>query len=287
MRSEQERAERGAAPDAPWAALDRQAHQVRTPCGDGEMVWRVWGTGGTPLVLLHGGAGSWLHWIRTIPAFAGKRRVVVPDLPGLGGSAAPASGAQGGEIAAIVAAGLESVLGPDVPFDLAGFSFGGVMAGLIAADRRSTRSLTLIGSGGLGVIRNSPPLERVRDKTGADREAAHRVNLGRWMIADPTRIDQLAIAIQDWNSQHARLDSRPIGVSDVLLSALPKVAAPVAGIWGAQDHAVQAEPERPEAVLRGLRPDLRFRIVPDAGHWVAYEAPELFIEALRAVLRPA
>jgi hypothetical protein len=50
-------------------------------------------------------------------------------------------------------------------------------------------------------------LERVRDKTGEALAEAHRTNLLRIMIADPARIDALAIAIQDWNASHARLDS--------------------------------------------------------------------------------
>jgi len=251
------------------------------------MVWRSWGDGGRPLVLLHGGAGSWLHWIDTIPAFAATRRVVAPDLPGLGGSALPPECASGDDLAAIVAAGLDEVTGRDSPCDLVGFSFGGVMAGLMASCRPAVRSLTLVGSGGLGVIRGTKPLQRVRDKTGTARDEAHRANLHAWMIADPARIDRRAIAIQDWNSRHARFDSRPIGVSDLLLAVLPNLEAPVTGIWGALDHAMQGEPHRAAAALRAVRPATGFRIIPDTGHWVAYERPDLFVPTLREVLAAA
>ena len=37
-----------------------------TPCGDGDLVWHIFGNG-PPLVLLHGGFGRWSHWIRNIP----------------------------------------------------------------------------------------------------------------------------------------------------------------------------------------------------------------------------
>lgn len=57
------------------------------------------------------------------------------------------------------------------------------------------------------------------------------------MIADGARIDALAIAIQDWNSQHARLDSpaliageRPLAVS------LPRLRVPVNAIRGERDQ---------------------------------------------------
>ena len=252
------------------------------------MVWRVWGAG-EPLVLLHGGAGSWLHWLKTIEAFRGERLVVVPDLPGLGESAEPpTTGVQNGAgalVAGIVAAGLAEVLGETGRADLVGFSFGGVMAGLVAA-QRPVRSLTLVGSGGLGVIRGGARLERVRDKEGAAREQAHRTNLHRWMIADPARIDAAAVAIQDWNSRHARFDSRGVGTSDGLLTAWPAVKNPVAGIWGEHDHAVQGETDRPRAVLQRLQPGSRFEVVAGAGHWVAYEAAEAFAAALRGLLTP-
>ena len=271
-----------------WTALEQAAEEIRTPCGDGEMVWRSWGAGGDPLVLLHGGAGSWLHWIETIPAFAGDRRVVAADLPGLGSSASPPHDADGPAIAAIVAEGLKRVVGAQTQVDLAGFSFGGVVAGLAAASGAiRLRSLTLVGSGGLGVITTTARLERVRDKTGAERDEANRTNLHRWMIADAAAIDARAIAIQDWNSRHARLDSRPVGVSGLLLGALPRVSAPVAGIWGAADHAVQGDTGRVEAALRLVCRNLRFEVVPRAGHWVAYEAPEAFERALRICLEGA
>jgi 2-hydroxy-6-oxonona-2,4-dienedioate hydrolase len=270
----------------PWADLDARSSRMRTICGDGEMVWRSWGEGDQPLVLLHGGAGSWLHWIHTIPAFIATHRVIAPDLPGLGDSAAPLKGAGGADIAAIIAAGLDSVIGKDTSCDLVGFSFGGVMAGLVASIRRPVRSVTLVGSGGLGVIRGSAALQRVRDKTDAARDEAHRANLHAWMIADPARIDPLAVAIQDWNSRRARLDSRPIGVSNVLLAALPKVDARIVGIWGARDHSVQGEPQRAEAALRAVRPDASFHVIADSGHWVAYETPDAFAQTLRET-RPA
>jgi 2-hydroxy-6-oxonona-2,4-dienedioate hydrolase len=270
----------------PWAELDARSSTMRTPCGDGEMLWRSWGEGDLPLVFLHGGAGSWLHWIHTIPAFAATHRVIAPDLPGLGDSASPPKGAGGADIASIISAGLDRVIGKDASCELIGFSFGGVMAGLVASIRRPVRSLTLVGSGGLGVIRGTTPLQRVRDKADAARDEAHRANLHAWMIADSTRIDPLAVAIQDWNSRHARLDSRPIGVSDLLLPALPKVDAPIVGIWGARDHALQGEPQRAEAALRAVRPDTDFRVIAGAGHWVAYETPDAFAQALRET-RPA
>ena len=78
------------------AALDRASTRCTTPLvtplvtalGDGHIVWRCWGQG-KPLVLLHGGTGSWMHWIRNVEALSHDMMVVVPDLPGSGESASP------------------------------------------------------------------------------------------------------------------------------------------------------------------------------------------------------
>ena len=70
------------------ATVEASARVYRTPSGEGEMVWRAWGDG-APLLLLHGGSGSWTHWIRTIPTLARTYQLWVPDLPGLGDSAMP------------------------------------------------------------------------------------------------------------------------------------------------------------------------------------------------------
>jgi pimeloyl-ACP methyl ester carboxylesterase len=37
--------------------------------------------------------------------------------------------------------------------------------------------------------------------------------------------------------------------------------------------------------LRGLRPDADVRMIPGAGHWVAYEAPEQFHAMLLEMLK--
>src|SRR5487761_2706101 len=97
--------------------IERQSVRQETPCGDGSMVWRLWndtGDGNAPLVVLfHGGAGSWRHWVRTIPALARHYRVLVPDLPGLGDSAYPPVSDDAASVATVVAAGLDAVVGAD------------------------------------------------------------------------------------------------------------------------------------------------------------------------------
>jgi len=264
--------------------LSAAALRRTTPCGSGEMVWHLWGEG-PPLVLLHGGAGSWRHWARNIPVLACGRTVLAADLPGLGETAMPPEPHTPEGVGTIVADGLRRLLPDGVVCDLIGFSFGALIAGhTAAAVPERVRSLTLLGAGALGVPRGAIQLERVRDKTGPARLAAHRTNLARLMIADPARIDALALEIQEWNTRHARLTSVRFATSASLSEALARVPAPVAAIWGERD--APAAPDLPGrvAALRRVRPDARVRIIPGAGHWVAYEAPEAVHAALNELL---
>src|SRR3954464_13139903 len=99
------------------------ARRLTTPCGDGDIVWHVWGDPrAEPLVLLHGGSGSWTHWIRNVEALAAAGRwVVVPDLPGFGDSAVPPGNKDADGVAEASGDGLRALLGA-VPVDVAGFS---------------------------------------------------------------------------------------------------------------------------------------------------------------------
>src|SRR3954451_9981126 len=113
------------------AALDRASTRHATPAGAGDIVWRIWGRG-EPLVLLHGGTGSWLHWIRNVEDLSQDFRVIVPDIPGSGESATSETPTTADRIAASMLAGLDVLIGGDTAFAIAGFSMGGMIAGHIA-----------------------------------------------------------------------------------------------------------------------------------------------------------
>ncbi|WP_372620349.1 alpha/beta fold hydrolase [Falsiroseomonas sp.] len=266
--------------------LDRAATRIETPCGDGIMVWRVWNAGaGSPLVLLHGGSGSWRHWVKQIAHHAPRRCVIAPDLPGLGDSAMPPEPHDPPHSARIAAAGLRQVLG-EQRAELVGFSFGANVAGHVAAELGDAiRSLMLVGAGSLGMPRNAVPLEKVRDKAGEARLAAHRFNLHSLMIADPARIDDLALAIQERNTVLARFRSRGFANATMLKQALARTSMPLCALWGERDQVAFGHiPERIAAV-REVRPDAMAEVVPNAGHWTMYEAPEAFGAVMDRFLR--
>jgi pimeloyl-ACP methyl ester carboxylesterase len=281
-------------PQAVVDALQNQATRYETPCGDGRMVWHLWDKsyGTAPVVVLfHGGAGSWRHWIRNIPVLVETYRVLAPDLPGLGESDFPPDGDNAEPVARIVADGIDDIVGSETSFDVVGFSFGGTMAACVGALRGArVRSVTIIGSSGVGSAGSSVRLEKVRHLEGQERRDTHRTNLSRLMIADPAKIDDLAIAIQDWNTVRSRLKTPAISRSGAILRAIDELKSPLNGMWGELD--APANPKGPErvATLRARKPDADIRLIPGTGHWAAYESPEIVNPVLLEMLartRPA
>ena len=281
--------------DDPQTILDRLQHLASrhiTPCGTGQMVWHLWDqSGGTaPVVaLFHGGAGSWRHWVRTIPALLPDWRVLAADLPGLGESDMPPNDQDAFAIAAIVADGIDQIIGPATPFDVVGFSFGATIAACVGALRSAqrgprVRSVTIIGSSGVGPPGSMVKLEKVRHLQGQDRLDTHRINLGRLMIYDPARIDDLAIRIQDWNTIRSRLRTPALSRGGAIMQAIDQLQSPLNAMWGQFD--APANPQGPcrVEVLRAHRPDADIRLLPGTGHWAAYESADVVNPILRQML---
>jgi pimeloyl-ACP methyl ester carboxylesterase len=261
-----------------------EALRIETPCGDGSLVWRVWGSG-PPLVLLHGGYGSWMHWIRNVLVLAREFTVIAADLPGLGESATPPEPHSAEGLARIIVDGLATILPGGERFHLAGFSFGGVLGGHVAALLgEQVRGFTIVGSNGLGLPRQ--PTELKRQKPGGTVDellAIARHNLGVLMIADKGKIDDLAVYIQYKNAPRGRVRSRRFSRTDTLIQALPRVTAQLSGIWGGRDAGAYPYLDERKRVLDEIQPGLRFEIIPGAGHWVAYEAADRFNPVLAEI----
>ena len=266
------------------AAAASETHH--TPCGRGRMVWRRWGNsrpGVTPLVLLHGGSGSWTHWIKVIPAMAATTEVWAADLPGLGDSAMPDAPHTPAVAGAIVADGVRALFPASQQVNLVGFSFGahvGTFAAALLGERLA--SFTISGCAALGIPHNRLEFARERSTMSrAESDAVNRTNLARLMFAEPGRIDALAVHVHSENIRRARFKSRAFASTGEIAETLPRVAAPLRAIWGGRDVLATPSVEARYDILRRSHPELITRTIADAGHWVAYEQPAAFVAAVR------
>src|SRR5204863_6590603 len=105
---------------------------------------------GPPLILVHGLGGSATNWCELAPLLARRRRVLVPDLPGHGRSAAlPAvSGLEPFADRVALVAEREEML----PAAVVGHSLGGMVVLRLALRRPAdVEALVLAGAAGLSI----------------------------------------------------------------------------------------------------------------------------------------
>lgn len=267
-------------------SLDRAAEYIHTPCGTGRIVWRRWG-GGPPVVLLHGGHGSWTHWVRTIEPLARRFTVLAPDLPGMGDSDLPDEPITADSLAAVLVRGLDVVLPAEARFALVGFSFGSLLAGHVAARMGGrVRTLVLAAPSGLGLRRGPAPNLRLLepDMSPAEVAATHRSNLAALMFADPARIDDVALALQAENVRRTRFRARPMALTDALARVLPQIRTRIHAVWGDADVTAAPFFEERRALFQAADPAHRLHLLEGAGHWVQYEAADRFNRLLDDLL---
>lgn len=253
-----------------------------SPYAGGELFWQYWQAENPstrpPLILLHGGFGSWNHWFRNIPALRAERDVWTVDLPGLGRSGDMPEPHTTEHFARILLAGFDHLLGADRPFALAGFSFGAMIGGCLAAlaGSRCTRC-TLIGAAGFGDLHVQVPLLAPPGPAtpAAEADAIQRENLARLMLYDRRLIDDLAVYLHGDNLARHRFRSRRLAGGTDLAEALPGIAAPLVGIWGERDATAggAAAIEARRQLFRAAQPAAEFHVLPGVGHWAMYEAP--------------
>lgn len=268
-------------------AVDARADRVRTGAPGEQVVWRLFGAG-PPLVLLHGGFGSWLHWLPVLDRLETGFRLAVPDMPGFADSDPIPRGSTPELLADRLAQGI-GVLFPDGPgVRLAGFSFGGLVAAHTARRIGSRLAgLGLVASGGLGEERE--PLDmRSRAPGMSARElaevAAH--NVRALMVADPAKADALAVAIQQRNtSRRPGLVSRTFSRSRTVLEMLPDIDATVAAVWGTRDPTVGPHLDERVQAVRAVAPAATIAVFDGCGHWIMQERPDQLAAFLELNMR--
>jgi pimeloyl-ACP methyl ester carboxylesterase len=261
-----------------------------------ELEWRgtplryAVGGDGPPLVLVHGLGGTIENWRALAPLLAERHRVLVPDLPGHGGSA---SLAEARDLDALA----ESVLGIADAEEIGGavwvgHSLGGVVA-LRAAVLRpdSVRGLVLAAAAGigsasraarvtltvLGVIRPGRLIAPFRHRWARSR-LGRRAAFGWWGVADPDALQpELAEAFLVGPAHHTdtRQARRALLVSDPR-TELDRVTCPCLCLWGASDNWVRVA----DGMEYARRLGAPLRAIAGCGHLLIGERPDACLAAI-------
>lgn len=263
--------------DSLLQAVQARAERVVHAIDGVKQVWHVWNRAHPhPVVLLHGGSGSWTHWLRNIDALSPHHAVWALDLPGMGDSDLPPQAKDADDIAPWVAKGMAHVLSGQA-CALMGFSFGGLTAGFVAALQPEIVSrLLLVGVPGLGMFVDALPLRGFQAGMTADqREAVNRHNLMAIMLAHEASLTDQTLEIQEANVVRDRLRKRRIARSTIMLDLQKQWRCPVHVLWGAKDALYEAHLGAAAQRLMGC--DLRdLTLLADTGHWANYENASAF-----------
>lgn len=246
-----------------------------------ELAWQQWGdidSQQPPLLLLHGGFGSWTHWAANLPGLMLQRCVWTVDLPGLGSSGEMPEPYSTEHFAALLLAGLQKLPGLHTQFELVGFSFGAMIGGHLAAlaGEHCTRC-TLIGAAGFGDLHVQVPLlpPPTPDTQPRESDAIQRENLARLMLYRPEAIDDLAVYIHADNLARHRFRSRKLAGSNDLADVLPAISAQLVGVWGEQDATAGGMDNllQRKQLFSAAQAGAEFHLLSNVGHWAMYEAP--------------
>ncbi len=252
-------------------------------------VWHAWGDADRPVVvLLHGGSGSWTHWVRNIAPLQGAGwRVLVPDLPGFGDSDLPPGCTDVDDLPVHLHEGLRQ-LNPVGPVALVGFSFGGMAAALwLEAFPQDAQQLVLVGAPGMGfALPDRIPLKGWRHlPTPEAQNEVHRHNLMALMLQDPTALDGLALSLHAANVQRDRMPRRRLSSTDIVAQALPRLTCRISAVYGEHDALYRWRLPEVHLAMQAWAKDWgQWHSVPGAGHWVQFEAADRFNELLSACL---
>ena len=267
------------------SAIEKNCNKVFIKSKDSKVCWRSWGKG-KPLILLHGGYGSWAHWIKQAIPFSKNYNVLIPDMPGFGESEDLTLPHTPEKISANIAETLLKLVSPEENPIICGFSFGGLIAGHLSYNLiergLNPEKLILVGPGGLGAKRGEMRNMIARHSKMSEEEIyqAHKTNLEILMMHDATKVDDWSVHIQKQNTDAHRIKSRPISSTDTLARILEKQDVPLFLLWGEKDASVGVYLEDRMSILRDINSKVRFHVEYNLGHWIMYENDVIFNKIL-------
>jgi pimeloyl-ACP methyl ester carboxylesterase len=242
------------------------------------------GGSGSPLLLVHGFGGAAWNFSELVPLLPG-RRLIVPDLPGHGGSSA---------LAATTLAGIADVLATllDGPTDVVGHSMGGVVA-LRLAERHPAlvRTIVLAAAAGIssstrlteiaitlvGIVQPARLVGRRADRVARSRRLRNLV-FGGLEVSNPQLLTERAVHgfLRGPRMHTDALDAGLALAADDPRQDLDRIRCPVLVLWGARDRQVPLSDGFEYA--RRLRAPLR--VIADCGHLLIGERPDVCARAV-------
>jgi len=269
--------------------------EVRELTHAGTRIRYFTGGSGRPLGLVHGLGGAASNWRLIAPELAAERRVVVPELPGHGGSGKLAARPSSLDpFAEAVLAVLEAE--GALPAPLVGHSLGGIVslraailrpeavtgvvlaaaAGISSASRTGRVTVTVMGVARPGKIAATRRRQVARSRLG------RTLAFGWWGVADPAGFaPEMAEAFLAGPAEHT--DTLTAGRALVVTDPredLHLVTCPCLCLWGANDNWVPLQDGMEYA--RRIRAPLR--TIADCGHLLIGERPEAVLRATREFL---
>ena len=244
--------------------------------------------GAAPVLLLHGQPGVGADWGPIVSLLEEDHLVLAPDRPGYGAAPGPALGPTGN---ADVAA--EALAQLDAPAVVVGHSYGAAVA-LSVAERHHDLVAALVLLCPAGSPRSLNAVDRALAWPGVGEgaawllmQASAAVPLVLPLLARSSRLPVLPSVLawrrsDSWRSftveQRALVSELP-----ELVRELPSVSCPVEIVAGRRDRVV------PPAAVRQLAralPGAGVTWVPDAGHMLPWEQPELVAAVIARAAGP-
>lgn len=262
------------------------------------------GSGGAPLLLLHGFSDSADTWRRVLELLADRgQRAVAIDLPGFGAAdRLVPDEAMLDQYVRVVRAATDHFWAGEAPV-LAGNSMGGAVALRCAEERPSPAGLVPIGPAGFDhpgwfrVIEQQPLLRwALNDAVPVPGIAMRQVTsqvFRRLAYGDPSLARREDLDLFAGHYASSRDIRRLLATGRRLIGELAdpfrldRVEAPVLLVWGERDRMVTCRGSRH---LLAALPDARYERLAGVGHCPQLEVPELLCDLLvgfRCALRAA
>ena len=262
-----------------------------------ELEWRgtrlryAVGGDGPPLFLVHGLGGTIENWLALAAPLAADHRVIVPDLPGHGGSDLLPEARDVDALAEAVLGIADAEEARDAVW--IGHSLGGVISIRAAALRPdAVRGIVLAAAAGIGSATRAAEVAlgvlgfaRPGRWIAPHRQAWARSRLGRraafgwWGVADPAALEpELAEAFLVGPAHHTdtRQAGRALLASDPR-TELDRVACPCLCLWGASDNWVRLD----DGIEYARRLGAPLRTIAGCGHLLIGERPDACLAAIR------